>query len=803
MKKIVLFISTMIICYTAHSQNILHGKVIEKDSKDPLIGVIIYISDLKKGASTDTSGNYLITHLPSGKYLVEIKYLGYASKVLKVDINGDTKLDIELSPAVTEMHEVVITGVSHATEVRQNPVPTLLIPKTVMLENTSTNLIDAISRQPGISQISTGAAISKPVVRGLGYNRVITLNNGLRQEGQQWGDEHGIEIDEYSIDRTEVIKGPGSLMYGSDAMAGVINFIAPNPVDNGKIIGNIQSNYQTNNGLIGNSIMTAGNNNGFNWLARASKKDAHPYSNAYDGKVFNSGFNELDYNGMIGLNKKWGYTHLTFNSFNQNIGMVEGDRDSAGKFVRQIGIDNTIANVQATSSDLNSYKLFVPNQQINHNRIATQNYLILGPSKLAIDLSWQQNQRREFGDPLNPNQYGLYFLLRTFTYDVKYFLPELKGFETTLGVNGMQQANQNKGTDFLIPEYSLFDYGIFAVTKKSFNKLNVSGGVRFDHRLFTTKALYLGSDNLPVASTSIGANQKFAGYTLNFSNVASSIGATYTITDKLLVKLNLSKGFRAPNAAELASNGKHEGTLRYEYGNPNLKAETSFQYDAGLSYISEHVTFDLAMFQNRIQNYIFVERLSSVYGRDSIVDSTDPVPTYKYEQGNAVLTGGEASIDIHPHPLDWLHFENSFSYVQGLNQGRPDSSKYLPFMPPARFLSELKANIKQLSVFKNNYIKIQYDNYFAQNKVLLENNTETPTKGYQLINLGAGSTIVSKKGNTLFSVYFSVNNIFDVAYQNHLSRIKYAAENLATGRVGIFNMGRNFSFKLIIPLAFK
>lgn len=779
--------------FTVHAQSSLSGKISAKGTNELLAGATVYFADLKKGTTTDENGTYLVRNLPEGKYLVEIKFLGYSSQVLKVDIIGNTVLNIELDEAHIEIHELVVTGVSHATEVRQNPVPSSIVPKSALLENSSSNLIDAIAKQPGISQVTTGAAVSKPVIRGLGYNRVITLNNGLRQEGQQWGDEHGIEIDEYSVDRTEIIKGPGNLMYGSDGMAGVINFIAPKPIDDGKITGNIQSNYQTNNGLIGNSVMLAGNSRGFDWLARASRKDTRAYTNPYDGKVFNSGFNEFNYNAMIGLNRKWGYMHLTWSSFNQHLGMVEGERDSTGAFIKQIAVnDTTVDETSASSSDLNSYTLAVPKQFITHNRLASQSYFILGKSRLALNFSWQQNRRREYGNILDPEQYELYFLLNTYTYDVKYFLPEIAGFETTIGLNGMQQSNQNKGEELIIPEYSLFDYGLFAVSKKSIGKFSFSGGARFDQRFFNSESLVVDS------------TEKFKAITRNFSTVAASLGGTYAVTDGLLLKLNVSRGFRAPNASELASNGKHEGTLRYEYGNSKLKAETSLQLDVGVNFSSEHLSVDLSLFRNSIQNFIYVQRISGALSGDSIVDVNNPVPTYQYVQGNAVLTGGELFIDIHPHPLDWLHIENSFSYVEGVNKGQTDSAKYLPFIPPAHYQGELRANLgKHWKTFKNTYLKAQFDYYFAQKKVLLENNTETPSQAYYLINAGAGTDVVSKKGNTLFSLYFSVNNLLNTAYQNHLSRIRYAAENTATGRVGVYNMGRNFSIKLSIPLSIK
>jgi iron complex outermembrane recepter protein len=206
------------------------------------------------------------------------------------------------------------------------------------------------------------------------------------------------------------------------------------------------------------------------------------------------------------------------------------------------------------------------------------------------------------------------------------------------------------------------------------------------------------------------------------------------------------------------------------------------------------------VFNNSIQNYIYAVRLRSKSGSDSIVDPAEPVPAYQYGQNNANLSGGEWVIDIHPHPFDWLHFENAFSIVRGRNRNQPDSGKYLPFMPAPRYQSKLRANIKKAGDhFSNCFIHLELDHYFKQDQFLKENNTETATPGYTLINSGFGGDYTDKKGKVLLSVYFSANNIFNVAYQSHLSRLKYAPLNTLTGRTGVFNMGRNLSIKVVVP----
>jgi len=786
------------------AQQVLRGKVIDKEDQTPIAGATVYIPDLKKGAVSDEDGSYAIEGIPRGKFLVQFKFIGYSPEVRNIDVSGVTEFDIELSTTATELNEIVVTGISQSSELRSNPVPIVTVDAQALVENASTNLIDNISKQAGVTQITTGNAISKPVIRGLSFNRIVTLNDGIRQEGQQWGDEHGIEIDEFSVERVEIIKGAGSLMYGSDALGGVINFLAPDPLEQGTINGRWISNYQTNSGLVANSLHNAGNLNGIYWHARFSNKTARPYTNAYDGRVFNSAFRENDVNGFIGIHRSWGFSQLSISSFNQSVGLVEGDRDANGAFSYVRNNNGSEEATTATDSDLSSYKLYIPQQTIDHLRISNTNSLYLNASRLQVNLSYQNNRRKEFGNVLDESEKSLFFDLTTLSYNVAVFFPEKSNRQISLGTAGMYQENKNKGREFLIPEYNLVDWGLYGFVKQNFNTLSLAGGVRYDLRSVNIDALYLDEEGYPTSASS--GISKFPSADLTFSNVTASLGASQKIGNNVTAKANLSRGFRAPNLAELASNGKHEGSFRYEIGNANLKAEHSFQVDAGLLITADHVTAELSWFHNDIDNYIYVEKLLTKAGSDSIPDPTDPAIGYEYVQGHAKLNGGEFLVDLHPHPFDWLHFENSFSFVNAINSTRSndDSSKYLPFIPPPRYQSELRANLKKIGkTFSNIFIKLEYNYYWKQDRVLLENGTETLTPSYAIWNAGAGTDVVNSKNRVLFSFYFSINNMLDEAYQSHLSRLKYAPENPLTGRVGVFNMGRNFSFKVVVPMSFK
>jgi iron complex outermembrane recepter protein len=794
-KKYILFIIGLFFFanISAQSKLSLSGKITDAKSGEPLAGASVYFPDLRVGAMSDDKGIYKIQNIPQGKYLLEISYLGYSSVVETVDLIGDVQKDFSLTSSYIENQAVTVMGVSSATSVKRTPIPVNIVKREDLFRNASTNLIDNLAKTPGVSQVSTGPAISKPFIRGLGYNRVIVVNDGIKQEGQQWGDEHGIEIDELNVNRVEILKGPASLTYGSDALAGVVNIISILPAPEGKIKGNILGGYQSNNRQRNFHADIGGNKNGFIWGLYGSYKAAADYKNKFDGYVFNSKFNEKNFGGYVGLNKNWGFSHLYVSKFDQHLGLVEGERDDVtGQFLKLINDNGVESQEIATDKDFKSADPYIGRQRIQHFKIATENSFNIKKDRLTLTVGYQRNQRQEFGNILDPEEKALYFDLNTVNYNVQYHLAEKKNWRTTIGVNGMQQTNKNKGVEVLIPEYSLFDIGGFVYTQKRIDKVTLSGGVRFDNRSLDSKELIEGSD------------LKFGGFKKSFSNISGSAGLTYEASGMITFKFNVARGFRAPTVAELASNGAHEGTNRFEYGEQDLKSETSLQTDAGIEIASEHVSFNASIFYNPIKNFIYYRKLQAVGGGDSlIIDGSETFFAFRFNQDNAKLYGVEFNLDIHPHPLDWLHIENTFSYVRGMLSVEQDGSKNLPFIPAAKLINEIKVDFaKKGKAFKNGFIRVQLDNTFAENKPFTGFNTETATPGYSLVNAAIGGDVMCK-AKTLFSLFVGANNIADVAYQNHLSRLKYAPENLVTGRTGVFNMGRNFSIKLNVPLSFN
>ncbi|MBR1548087.1 MAG: TonB-dependent receptor [Prevotella sp.] len=707
------------------------------------------------------------------------------------------------------LSELVVTGVTGETKLKHSPAPISIIRPQELRSAASTNIIDAIATQPGVSQLTTGSGISKPIIRGLGYNRVVVMNDGVRQEGQQWGDEHGIEIDASGVGSVEILKGPASLMYGSDAMAGVIIMHRPTLPAEGEMKATASTEYHTNNGLWAYSVNATGNQQGLVWDARISQKKAHAYKNSYDGYVPGSQFGERAASIMGGVQRQWGRSLLTLSTYQLTPSICEGERD---------GETGQLEHAEGWRA--HSYGKTLPYQQVGHFKAVWDNSLNIGNgASLKAIVGYQQNNRKEYEEEEEEEEAGdatggdteqeddgpgLYLRLHTLTYDVRYLTGEYDGWRLSAGIGGMWQQSQNKGDEYLIPDYRLLDCGLFATATKSIGTWTLSGGLRYDHRS-------MHGDEL----TDDG-ELRFTDFARHFNGITGSAGAVCNISDGLTLRVNMARGFRTPNMSELSSNGVHEGTLRYEIGNQRLKAEYSLQADLGLDYTSRYVSAQVALFANRIDNYIYLRGEGTDDGSGAAAYDDSGLREYTYTQGDARLMGLEASIDM--HPIHSLHFANTFSYVDARLLHQQAGASYLPSTPAPRWTSELKWELTHHShvtlghnhagahhhftsriALNNTYVAARLECNLRQGHVYSAYDTETATPSYTLLGMQAGTDVLMG-GRKIFELYITASNLLNRSYQSHLSRLKYADINTATGRRGVYNMGRNIAFKLVWTL---
>ncbi len=794
----------------------LTGTITDKADGQPLIGATVSIPDLRNGASTNTEGKYVLNHVPKGIYLIQVRYIGYATITQKVDFSKITTLDFQMQVSAIEAGEVVVTGVTRATELRKSPIPIVAVDKKFIDERAASgNVIDEIANLPGINAVTTGPNVSKPFIHGLGYNRVITLMDGIRQEGQQWGDEHGVEVDQNAVDRVEVIKGPASLTYGSDAIGGVVNLLSPPPLPEGEVNGSLQQIYGTNQGLFNTSLRLQGNHSGFVWGTILSAKEAKNYQNHHDGRVYNTGYQEKDARVMAGINKSWGYSYFNASLFDDLQEIPNGSRDSTSRrFTKQITEADTYRPIVA-DDELNSYNITPLHQHVQLYRIYNNSSFVLGGGDLLINLGYQYSHRREFTHPFLTDIAGLNLQLSTYTYDFKYNFSFGDGYEASFGINGQYQNNTlGLSTAFPIPAYTQFDVGPFFFIKKSYGKLDISAGGRFDSRSFKGAAAYVDTTDtaFPKLYTGNSPNTtpnvftQFNELQKSFSGVSGSFGATYNVSHAFLIKANFARGFRAPSIAELSARGADPGSKIYHTGNKNFVPEFSFQEDIGAFLSIPNLSASVELFNNDISNYIFQQQVLDGNGAPVY---TGGYTTFTYVQSKARINGGEFSLDL--HPMHWLHFENSLTLTYGQNKGTggivADSLKYLPFIPPLHTHSELRGNFsKGFGKLKNVYVSVNLDHYNNQDRFFAAYGTETATPGYNLLGAGIGGNFVNAAGKPVLKLFIEGTNLTNTDYQAHLSRLKYFDNRNGAGaavRPGIFGVGSNVSFKIIVPLNLK
>ena len=441
--------------------------------------------------------------------------------------------------------------------------------------------------------------------------------------------------------------------------------------------------------------------------------------------------------------RNWGFTTLKFGYYNLTPSIVEGERDTV---------------------------------RVYHYKAVSESFINLSSGHLKVIAGYQQNRRKEFEE--SADECGLYLQLHTLNYDIRYVSEEKAGWKFSTGLNGMGQKSINLGEEYLIPDYALFDAGVYATASKVLGRWNLSGGLRFDYRYMAVKGL-VEDDEV-----------RFEDFTRHFQGVTGSFGATCEVTERLDLKFNLARGYRAPNISELASNGEHEGSLRYEIGNHNFKPEYSLQVDLGLNYATRFFELNTAVFANHITNYIYLHRIDSIIEPDLM--------TFAYAQGEAMLMGFEAGVDI--HPFHALHIGAAFSYVNAQLLHQPEEMRWLPMTPAPRLSADVKYELTHDGkVFNNAYLAARMDWCLRQDHYYAAYDTETATPSYLLLGLSAGTEILIK-GKKVADLTLIVDNLTDVCYQDHLSRLKYADWNVVTGRQGVFNMGRNVVFKLTVPI---
>lgn len=707
-----------------HAQNI-SGLV--SDINGPLPGVSIYIPEIQRGTVSNANGMYQINNLPNGSLKIIFSFVGYSTETKIVKASESAVLNISLQIDAHQMDEVVVSSVFNRLQ-SQNVMKVDYVNIESLQQQGAATMIDGITSIPGVSQVSTGASIGKPVIRGLTGNRVLVYSQGIRLENQQFGDEHGLGLSGSGVESVEVIKGPASLLYGSDALGGVLYF---NP-EKFAFANDMQAEFSQR--LFSNTLGSATSlgfkqsNDRWKYLIRANYATHSDYKTPNFNRVQNTRFNETDLKAAIGYSTSEFSSVLRYNFGNLDIGIPERELNSA----------------------LKSKKTMYPSQLVKSHLASLHNTFFFDNSKLENTIGYSVNDRKEFEDSAMA---ALDMKLQTLSYDVKYHFPKSDTFSSIIGLQGMYQQNENFGEERLIPDATTTDFGVFGTASYDWKKHSIQTGLRYDHRAIDSE--FYGE---------LGEEGYFQELQKSFNSFNASLGYKMEISKPTTLRVNFASGFRAPNLSELLSNGVHEGTNRYEIGNSDLGTEQNFQADLNLDYKMSHFDFFINGFYNHINNYIFTKPTNTFIDDNAV---------FVYTQEDALLYGGEIGLHYHPHPFDWLHLESSFEIVRG---EKKDGGN-LPLMPANNWHNTIRAEFADAKWISRSFARVDVVSTFAQDLV---DQFESTTSGYTLLNASVGGKI--SFGKALVNVSLSAQNLLNKEYYSHLSRLK--SDNIP-------NIGRN------------
>ena len=774
--------------FSSYGQFTLSGKIINEKNQ-PLTGSHIHTKYLN--TASNPIGEFEINGLPKGELRVYISYLGYTTCDTLVDMTEDVVLNVKLKAKIDVMSEVVVEEESTNKRLKKEvALNTEVVNNTFIQKNLGGSLMQTLERVGGISTISIGSGQSKPMIRGLGFNRVVVTENGVKHEGQQWGADHGLEIDQFAVDEVKIVKGPASLQYGSDAIGGVIEIEKSRTPEKNTFGGSAILTGKTNNNLYGSSVNLFKRNESFFIDSRLTYLDYADYkvptdfisiysyrAPLYKNKLRNTAGNEFNAHLTTGISKD------NFSS----VFYMSNLRTKSGLFANAHGLEPR--NVDTDLHDASDRDIQNPYQFVNHFKIINRTRITQEKYKLEFELGFQNNFREEFSDYIShgfmppvypdfmtiPNTLERGFNKNTYSLNAKAFF-SIKNHHFSVGFNGEHHNNNIDGWGFIIPEYKQSNGGLFVYDKFDLSeKMVLHAGLRYDLGTIETEN-YFDWFTTPIEGTETNLQRAFA-MQRNFGNLSWSLGANYNL-ENVLLRAHFGKSFRMPIAKELASNGVNYHQFSYELGNPNLSAEESYQFDFGITWQKKRFNLDINPFVNYFPNYIYLNPTPDfdfAYGAGNQI--------FEYTESEVLRYGGEVKLNY--AFTENYHTEVIGEYVYAEQQSGLKKGFTLPFSPPPSVLLNFTYKKDFNESFKNGFAGIDFKYVGTQNEIVPP---EEKTPGYELINLAFGGDWVLNK--QLFQINFQVQNLLNSKNLNHTSFYRL---------IGVPEPGRNFILTVKIP----
>ncbi len=726
----------------------LRGTIVDSDNGKAVEGATVVALGSAARGMTDKSGSFMLSGLCRGSLVLEISSLGYTTHKHRLNVSSNTRVTLSLHADNIELNEVEVKGHRKSVNAMNNSEEV----SGEQLERTrGASLAGALKDIAGVSMLQTGATIAKPVIHGLHSNRILVLNNGIRQEGQQWGSEHAPEIDPFIANKLTVIKGSEGIRYGGDAVAGVI-LVEPAALQYSKRLeGQVNTIYSQNGrsgvvaGMLGGSIGKLA------WRAQGSAKRGGNLRTA-DYYLDNTGIKELNYSGTLGYSNKIWDTELYYSHFSTELAILK---------------DSHIGNINDLQTRIEygrpffdgdfSYKIAAPMQKVYHDLLKWKAHIHLNNNiHLNATYAYQNNNRQEYdqrrvltGTPT------LYLKLRTHTLDVNMEHMSDRGWKKIVGLAFIDQVNNNvagTGVTPLIPNYDSYSAAAYGIVKKMMRTWEAEAGVRYEYKHLDA----LGYNR----------NKELYGGVRNFSNIAASVGAVKHFNNHWHLRSNLGMAWRPPVVSELYSNGLHHGTASYEIGDSTLNSERSVKWLTSLEHQSERLTFTWDAYVNLIQDFIYLQPAGEYFE-----NIRGAFPVYNYRQTNARLLGTDISASY--RITDALSYRLKYSMIRGRDT---KNDTWLPWFPADRISNTLRYELPAWKKAKNNYIEAGHQYTARQTRYEANSDYVVPPAAYNLFSLAAGSRL--QLGKNTLDLNISADNLFDTLYKDYLNRFRYFAHDL-------------------------
>lgn len=757
----------------------LRGQVFDEHNH-PLPGATVIINHGQFGTVTNRTGQFEFPAINQTWLVVEVSYTGYEKYTDTLHFAIREFLKIKLTPATHLLGELQVTDKKNGKESMETSA-LVSVNKDFLKRNENGSLMQTLSRLPGISTISIGSGQSKPVIRGLGFNRVTVAENGLKHEGQEWGADHGLEIDQNGVERIEIVKGPASLMYGAGAIAGVIDLKQLSIPYRHTHGGKADLSYGSNSDRMGVAASYFARADNFYVKGKFSTAHYADYKVPTDSIEYMSYYFKLknnrlrntagyEYNGSatagyVGYNFA---SHLTVSNVFAKSGFFA---NAHGLEIRTSGID-----YDASTRDID-----FPSQQVNHFKVMSNSNLKFSDHFIHLDLGYQRNVRSEFSEaiahgymPAPDDNLERHFDKSTFTGQMKFTMAETGKQQFVSGVNAEFQRNNRGGWGFILPDYESFTTGVFATDKIVLSeKWHLNAGLRYDFGRLRTGDYTDWYES--VVKSQPEFLQRAFSLTRNYHNLSWAIGTMLKASETLTLKINAGKSFRMPNAKELASNGMNYHYYRYEKGDSTLRAETSYQLDAGLDWETQKFTVAFSPFVNYFPNYIYLNPGYEYFMAQQV---------FYHSQSKVFRTGAELSVNY--RATEKVEFTADAEYIYSLQLSGAKKGYTLPFSPPANMHLGVIYKAKEKKFLGKPEAGLTLQLTSRQYNVVPPEKT---TEGFALLHAYWATEI--KYSRRILKFQLRADNIFNMKYYDHTSFYRL---------IEVPGPGRNFTANLQIPL---